>query len=529
MDVATVLRATNARVMRITDAGEAAPGNLSVADLQRAVEVSIDSRSTFPDALFVALRGERVDGHDFVTDALARGALGCMVSRVPTGELPVASRETPTYGPRLLFLVPDPLNALQQLAAYWRLHHSADVVGITGSVGKTTTKEILAAVLAPARPVLRSEANLNTEIGLPLTLLRLTSEHRVAVLEMGMHARGDIALLARIARPRVGVVTNVAPVHLERMGTIERIAHEKSELIAALPAHGLAVLNGDDPWTRAMATASGVAPVCLVGLGPDCDFQALDIAPDGLDGLSFTMQAEGSRFAVRTRVPGAHTAHAFLTAAAVAREGGLEWDEILAAIEGVRLQSRQSIVRGAGDMVIIDDTYNASPLSMEAALNLLSSARGTKMAVLGDMLELGPMEEQAHREVGERAAEVAEWLIVRGGRGRWIAEGAEHHGFPADRVRRVDSNAEAARAVLDIMGIPIDQRVGPVSREAESTLGSNDPRTMTSRRAVGRVLTGPAGGPSPLLAEAQPGWTVLVKGSRGMKMEEVVHALRGEV
>ncbi|MBV9280894.1 MAG: UDP-N-acetylmuramoyl-tripeptide--D-alanyl-D-alanine ligase, partial [Chloroflexi bacterium] len=326
LDVATVVAATGAQVLEIGADGRVEAVALSPADLERPIAtVSIDSRAVTPGSLFVALQGERVDGHRFVPDALRAGACACLVAAALAGPLPAASRAA---GRRYLFVVPDPLPALQQLAAYWRRRHEVEVVGITGSIGKTTTKEIVASLLAARWPVLRSQANLNTEIGLPLMLLRLGPEHRLAVLEMGMYAPGDIALLAEIARPRVGLVTNVAPIHLERMRSIERIARAKSELIAALPPDGLAVLNGDDPWTRAMALTSGLAASLLVGFARDCAYRAGQVTPRGLEGVSFTLEAEGRKLPFRTQVAGVHTLHAFLMAAAVGRARGMTWEEI---------------------------------------------------------------------------------------------------------------------------------------------------------------------------------------------------------
>jgi UDP-N-acetylmuramoyl-tripeptide--D-alanyl-D-alanine ligase len=505
MDAATVLAATHARVLRVDGDGQLTPGFLSPADLRTvAAEVCIDSRSVTRDSLFIALRGERADGHDYVGDALRAGALGCIVSRVPDASLATGSGLPPLPNVRpssqFLFMVPDPLLALQALARYLRRCHTLEVIGITGSIGKTTAKEIVAAVLACKWPVLKSEANFNTEIGLPLTLLRLAPEHRAVVLEMGMYAPGDIALLARTAEPRIGVVTNVAPIHLERMQTLERIARAKSELVAALPPTGIAVLNGDDPWTRAMAETSGVAPVLLIGTAGDCHYRATEVTAQGLDGVALTIEAEGRRIPLRTRVPGTHTVHAFLSGVAIARTMGMTWTEVQEALEQVRLETRQRVLRGPERMLIIDDSYNAAPLSMNAALELLRVAPGTKIAVLGDMLELGQQEEAAHRIVGERAAEVADWLIVRGQRSSWIAEGATRRGFPSNRIVRVSSNADAVETVRSIA----------YPGEAIGT------RTMTGARAGS--------------AEPEPDveWSVLVKGSRGMRMEEVVQGLRGD-
>jgi UDP-N-acetylmuramoyl-tripeptide--D-alanyl-D-alanine ligase len=300
-----------------------------------------------------------------------------------------------------------------------------------------------------------------------------------------MYVPGDIGLLASIAQPRIGIVTNVAPIHLERVGSIERIAHAKSELVAALPPDGLAILNGDNPWTRAMATVSGISRSLLVGLAEDCEYRAVDVRGHGLDGVSFVLRAEGQETPIRTRVPGVHTVHAFLAAAAVARALGMSWDELRAAAEMVNLDARQRILRGADGMLIIDDSYNAAPMSVSAALELLRESPGTRIAVLGDMLELGPEEEASHREVGERAALVADWLVARGERSVWIADEAERRGMPPERVRRVPDNEAAVAAVREI-------------------------------------LAGWANG------TATGEWSVLVKGSRGMRMEEVVNGLRGE-
>ena len=502
--LADLLSGTGALAVRLSPDGELREGGLAAADLQQEVaEVVIDSRLVGARSLFVALPGQQVDGHDYVPASLTAGALGAVLSRVPDHHsLAQAVRTGPRFGyARYLLVVDDPLVALQRLASYWRDRHSATVVGITGSVGKTTAKEILASVLGTRWPVLRSQANLNTEIGLPLTLTQLRFEHRAAILEMGLHAAGDIALLSGIARPDIGAVVNVAPVHLERMNTVEAIAREKSRLIAALPPGGLAVLNGDDRWTRTMAGASGVAPAVLVGLSGDCDFRAEEVVSDHLDGMSFTIRAEGQRYAVRTRVAGRHTLIAFLTAAAIGRKIGMSWTEIQEAMETLELDLRQRIIRPADDLTIIDDSYNASPLSMQAALDLLQTSSGRKIAVLGDMLELGSLEECAHRELGEQASSVVDWLIVRGRCGEIVADAAERRGLPHRRIIHAGSNSDAVQAVQTILS--------------------------GTRVLVGSALTMQRPDQDQSSAKRVT-WTVLIKGSRGMCMEEVVQGLRGD-
>lgn len=495
LDVATVLAATGARPVRLGEDGVPTDGGLLTTDLvQGFSHVTVDSRTVHPDGLFVALPGSRVDGHDFVGAALSDHARGAIVMRMPD----LGGR--PTNGPRYLFHVDDSLTALQRLAAYWRRKHSAHVVGITGSVGKTTAKDVMAAVLATHCPVLSTEANLNTEIGLPLVLLRLTDEHRVAVLEMGMHVQGDIEELARIASPDTGVVTNVAPIHLERMGSVAAIAREKSRLVAALPPSGLAVLNADDPWTRAMAETSGVARPVLCGLSADAAYRATEVTPRGLAGVTFTVQAEGRALTVGSGIPGAHTVHALLYAAAVGRSLGMEWEAIEAALRAARVSSRLRVAQLSPSLNLIDDRYNASPLSMHAALDVLRESPGVRIAVLGDMLELGPDERAAHVEVGRYAAGSLDWLITRGSLARDIAEGARRTGLPADRIVSVQTNMEAVDALRRLLTRAADPSA------AFTTIG----------RRRGHE------GPAPVPA------TVLVKGSRGMRMEEIVQAIEGK-
>lgn len=501
LTLANILAASGAEVLRLDAQGELKPGALARAELQeRIVDVTVDSRAIRDESLFVALEGERVDGHAFVADAFRAGALACLVSHVPSN---LAGFVPQDGSPRFLLVVPNALAALQRIGRYWRQVHNVTVVGITGSIGKTTTKEVVASLLASRFTVLRSEGNFNTEIGLPLQLLKLNREYDVAVLEMGMYTPGDIALLADIARPDIGIVTNVAPIHLERAGTIERIARGKSELIAALPPHALALLNADDPWTRAMARATAMCRVRLAGLAEDADIRADAIELLGLEGVRFRLFAEGTELRVQTNVPGVHTVHAFLFAAGIARELGLEWPEIGEAVASVRQEARQRTIRGVTGM-IIDDTYNAAPPSMRAALGLLRVAEGTKIAVLGDMLELGPAERSAHEEIGRAAAEIADWLVVRGSRAAWIADAAIAAGMSEQRLVRSADNigaAEAVRAILD---------------RVPATSGVESSPTMQRSDAVGS-------------AQGQVAWTVLVKGSRGMRMEEVVEALRGYV
>jgi UDP-N-acetylmuramoyl-tripeptide--D-alanyl-D-alanine ligase len=399
---------------------------------------AVDSRHITAGCCFVALRGERVDGHRFVAEALRSGAVAALVERPVDLERPAEAA---------IVQVADSLTALQELAAWWRDQSAVRVVGITGSTGKTMAKEVVADVLARTHVVLRNEGNLNSETGLPMTLLGLDREHELAVLEMSMYTEGEIARLAEIARPEVGVVLSVHPTHLERAGSLDAIARAKGELPAALPADGLAVLNADDPRVAAMASGTA-AQVRTFGLGP-ADVRADEIESLGIEGTRFTLRTPWGSRRVRNATPGRHLVAHALAAAAVAERFNVPLDEVEAALAvGSRAPHRMAVVEAASGATLIDDTYNASPVSVSAALDFLAEtpvvAGGHRYAVLGDMLELGPDEERLHREIGARAAAVADRLLAVGERGRWIAEAASAAGLAeVASVHDVDEAIEA--------------------------------------------------------------------------------------
>ena len=398
---------------------------------------SVDSRRVTPGSCYVALEGERTDGHLFVAEALRAGALAALVSR------PV---EVPPDVDAAIVRVADPLRALGELAAWWRARHAVRLVGITGSTGKTIAKEITADALSRTLTTLRNEGNLNSESGLPMTLLRLDGSHEAAVLEMSMYTVGEIAWLAEIARPEVGVVLAVHPAHLERAGSIERIALAKSELPAALPPDGLAVLNADDSAVDAMRHVTA-APVRTFGLGSGADVRAEEIVSRGLAGTEFTLSAAWGTRRVRSGMPGRHLVPHALAAAAVAERFEVPLDDVEAALAaGSHAAHRMHVVEAASGATLVDDTYNASPVSVGAALDFLeetpAAAGRRRIAVLGDMLELGPDEERLHREVGVRAAAVADAIVAVGPRGRWMADAARSAGH--SRVSMAEDADEAA-------------------------------------------------------------------------------------
>jgi UDP-N-acetylmuramoyl-tripeptide--D-alanyl-D-alanine ligase len=389
---------------------------------------AVDSRLVKPGQLFVALPGERTDGHEFIADAVTRGAAALIVTR-PLGD-PGA------LGDVTVVRVVDSVVALGAVATGWRRRFELPVVGVTGSIAKTSTKEAIAAVLRSRFETLRNEGNQNNEIGLPLTLLRLGPEHGAAVLEMGMYVGGEIAELARIARPSIGVVTAVQPVHLARIGSLRAIEAAKGELLEALPPDGTAILNADDPIVRRMGSRS-VARSTTYGLGPDADVGAETVESAGLAGMRFVLRTDAGRRAVTIPTLGRLSVHNALAGAAVGRAAGLSLDEIAAGLgAGWSAPHRVQVVR-VGEVTLVDDTYNASPRSVVAALDVLAGLPGRRAAVLGEMLELGEASAEGHRVVGEAAARAADWLVVVGQAAAGIAEGALAAGMDPSRVSLV--------------------------------------------------------------------------------------------
>lgn len=400
------------------------------------VRVVVDSREASPGSLFVALPGTRTDGHRFIDEAIARGAGGVLAATGP------AKRTAWNIQ------VADPLAALQRLAAWHRSRSRVQVVAVTGSVGKTSTKDAVACLLGTRFRVLRSTGNRNTEIGLPLTLLELQSDHQHAALEMGMYQPGDIALLCRIAAPDVGVVTNVGPTHLARLGSLEAIADAKAELVEALPSSGAAVLNADDPLVVGFA-ARTAARVVTYGLAPSADCRGENVVSRGLDGLAFTMVWEGRASAVITSLPGRHHVHTALSAAAAALVSGLSLDDVVAGLAGLPSGDRLRVRTAPAGFVVLDDSYNASPVSMKAALDLLAETPGRHVAVLGDMMELGEQEGSGHREVGRHLAGRADCLLAVGSRAQQIAEAARSAGVAW--VKHVDESTQALEVLRDAL------------------------------------------------------------------------------
>ncbi|MGB5845974.1 MAG: UDP-N-acetylmuramoyl-tripeptide--D-alanyl-D-alanine ligase, partial [Anaerolineales bacterium] len=344
----------------------------------------------------------------------------------------------------ICLLVENSLVAMQQIARFWRRQLEIVVIGITGSVGKSTTKEVVAEVLSRQYRTLKSPGNLNNEIGLPLTLLKLAKNHERAVLEMGFYVPGEIDFLCDLALPQVGVVTNVGTVHAERAGTIEDIALGKAELVKALPSKpdGLAILNFDDPLVKEMAGLTD-ARVFSYGLNPEADLWADNVEGLGLEGIRFRLHYRHEVIYLRVPLIGRHSVHTALRAAAVGLNDGLSWQGIVDGLQSGKTQLRLVAVRSESGAILLDDTYNASPESTLAALNLLDDLDGRKIAVLGDMLELGQYEKQGHELVGARAAEVVNELVTVGERAKWIAASASQAGLGLDSIKEFETSEQS--------------------------------------------------------------------------------------
>jgi UDP-N-acetylmuramoyl-tripeptide--D-alanyl-D-alanine ligase len=456
-------------------------GEDSLSGKHRIRQISTDSRSIRRGDLFVALRGDRHDGHEFVPDVLARGAVGAIVHdeyRLPPSSAPV--RRIDNRPVSFLFGVRDPLFAYQQLATHHRSRFQIPVVAVTGSNGKTTTKDMVAAVLAQRWPVLKTEGNFNNRIGVPATLFRITARHRAAVIELGVDQQGQTTRLCEIVRPTIGVITNIGPDHLEFFGGMEGSAQAKAELLDMLPADGTAILNADDPYFGYLA-ARAQCRVISFGFSEMADVRASGVTSDARLGTTFRLHLPGkSRPTIaRIKVHGNHNVTNALAAAAAGAALSLSGAMIAQGLGRFRPAAMRSQVVIHRGVHIINDCYNANPASMKAALQLLAewSPARERVAVLGDMLELGPEAGRMHRDVGQfLAAQGLSRLIVCGTLGRDIAEGARRGGMAGSQIEEV---ADAAAAADHL----------------KSTVRQGD--------------------------------VVLVKASRGMKMEQVVQVLTG--
>lgn len=455
---------------------------VSIAEVAQALEypymqlnaecitgISIDSRTVKKNDLFVALSGEKVDGHNYLAQALEHGAAGVVISQEDT----IASFQLQNY-----ILVENGLEFLQQLAHWLRCKMDIPVVAVTGSTGKTSTKDFLSAMLRPLGDIVVSKGNQNNELGLPLTMCHLESDTKALVVEMGMRGMGQIAFLCKIAEPTFGIITNIGKTHCELLGSQENIAQAKCELLAHIPAHGVVALNCNDrpliaPWLK---TCKGHI-VWYDGSSRDCtaDYWADQIVQDAT-GITYQLHNKIETVTIHLPVHGIHNVSNSLAAIAIARELGIDWESITQSLSKVKLTGmRLDISKNLNGVTVINDAYNANPDSMKSAISvLMHQPGGRKIAVLGDMYELGRYEKESHIAVGEEvAAQRVDYLIAVGALGALIGQAAKESGCHVDFA---EDNTQAIQFLQRFI------RTGDV---------------------------------------------VLIKGSRGMEMEQIVQNLMG--
>jgi UDP-N-acetylmuramoyl-tripeptide--D-alanyl-D-alanine ligase len=442
----------------------AATGGVLASEHKKSFNgVSTDTRIIKPGNMFIALIGENFDAHDFLVRAADGGAAGVIISKQ---DVYIPDKLT-------VIVVSDTLVALQDLARFHRRQFTIPVIAITGSNGKTTTKDMTAAVLASRFKVLKTEANYNNDIGLPLTLLNLTKEHQAAVVELGMRGLGEIKRLAGVALPTAAVITNVGETHVELLGSVESIATAKGELVEALGPDGLAVLNNDIPLVKAMRTKTAARAV-FYGLAAGSDIRAENLGGDNKE-TTFDCIAPNGAFKVELPAVGRHNIYNALAAIAVGLELGLDSAEVCAGLKQFVPSAMRLHIVQIGDYTIINDAYNASPLSMSAAIETMDTvARGRKVVVLGDMLELGEMAVEAHRRIGRQLAQEGVQVVIT------VGELAAHI---------------ASAALQDGVDVTVACRSHEEAQEA-------------LRKLIRR------------------GDTILIKGSRGMKMEKMLEMFK---
>ena len=439
--------------------------------------ISIDSRTIKDGELFVAIKGDVFDGHNFIEEAMKKGACGALVHE----DHPVSGSMLQN---RVIVSVHDTLLALQETARFYRSKFAIPVTGITGSNGKTTTKEMLWSILSQKTHVLKNEGNLNNHIGVPLTLLRLDSSHKMAVIEMGISERGELSRLCRIAAPDSAVITNIGPTHLEKLGRIENVAEAKAEILKFIPSNGFSILNRDDKFFdvfRAMSPGR----IISFGITPEADvhIESYEDAVEGksVDSVSFNLICPAGKTGVSLQVIGLHNIYNALCAAASAYAHGISLADIKSGLEKFTPVRMRSAVEKVGEIYIINDTYNANPASMVAAIDMLKTFKAGKrrFVVIGDMLELGENTIMAHRDLGIYIAGAgADGLIAVGEFAGYVAEGAAEAGMNEDKVKAFHDYPQTLEQIKEWI-----------------TAGD----------------------------------IVLVKGSRGMKMERIVEGLRESI
>ncbi len=399
--------------------------------------IAIDSRKVKRGGLFIPIRGERVDGHSFISKVMEDGACACLSEEARTDAAPY-------------ILVDSTKEALKKIAAFYRQSLDIKVVAITGSVGKTSTKEMIASVLKEKYHVHKTAGNFNNEIGLPLTIFDILEEHEVAVLEMGISDFGEMHRLGEIANPDICVITNIGLCHLENLGSREGILKAKTEVFDHLRGEGIVILNGDDDKLSAIQEVNGKKAM-KYGLCKG-DAYASEIAPLGMEGIRMKLHLKGREKSVAIPIPGEHNVYNALAAACVGTVCGMELEEICRGIETVEAISGRSNLIHKNGITVIDDCYNANPVSMRASIDVLSQAPGRKIAVLGDMGELGEQERELHAGIGSyAAAKQIDWLFAVGELSKEMAKAAKAAANPSMQVFYFESKEELLNALIPII------------------------------------------------------------------------------
>jgi UDP-N-acetylmuramoyl-tripeptide--D-alanyl-D-alanine ligase len=436
--------------------------------------ISTDSRTVAGGELFIALKGARFDGHHYAAEALKKKAGGVLIEEDKAGDI-----RWNGYRSRAVIAVKDTLFALGDIARNWRRKYGTPMVALTGSNGKTTTKEMIAACLSSTFPVVKTKGNLNNLIGVPLTLLTLTEKERVVVLEMGMNVPGEIRRLTEISEPDVGLITNIQTVHLEGMGSLERLKEEKGELFRRMREDGTILVNQDDPRVVDLASRYPGQKITF-GIEHPADVMAKEVQLHGAEGTSFTLILEEEAMEVHLQLLGKQFVPNALSAIAVACLFGVEVSRAKEALENFQpFPMRMEVAPLKGGEILINDAYNANPSSMELALETLVEAKGKgrAIAVLGDMLELGDFSEEAHQRIGQKMSELSiDFLLAMGEKAPVVIESAIRHGFPRGKARIVENHSEAVSLLRQMI---------------------------------------------------QKGDWILIKGSRGMAMEKIAEGLAG--
>ena len=451
----------------IREIAEATGGSCKASTETIITGISTDSRKIGAGDLFIPLIGDNFDGHDYIAAAFEKGAAAAL-SQKPVRDFPGGT----------VISVENTLKALQALAALYRSRFEIPFTGITGSVGKTSTKEMVACALGTRYNVLKNEGNLNNEIGVPLTVFRLEESHEAAVVEMGMSGFGEISALTAIVKPRVGIITNIGISHIEKLGSRQNILKAKLEILEGLQPGGLLILNGDDSLLSGVKDLLKVRTVSY-GLNEGVDYQAVNVHSRGINGIDFDICIKSGEYAVHVPAPGIHNVYNALAAIAAGLELSVPMQDIIDGIAQFRTGRMRMDIISANGLTVINDAYNASPQSVKAALDVLGELEcDRRFAVLGDMLELGEWSEQAHTQTGIDAASCRlDYIVTVGPNAANIAKGSVGAGFPSDCAVSFSTNAEASEFLDGVL---------------------------------------------------QSGDAVLVKGSRGMKMEEIVQKLIAE-